>query len=755
MIVKLADNIISPLGVGTRENYEAVKAGRSALRSYPATDLLPTGYFASLIDDSVLEPLYASLGLGQESGYTVFEKRCIACAAAAIREAGIDPSSDRAIFIISTTKANVELLDGHADVGSGEKASADAESKVSADSLPGCHHSVGAGCADRARPDALPDRRTPASAALQVSRYFGNPNTSLVVSNACISGLAAQIEAMRLLDAGTYDYAIVIGADVVGRFVISGFQSLKALSTEQCRPFDAARCGLNLGEAAACIVYASSRIFPFQDTSEEGHEPFSAGRDSGKLWTSCSGAVCNDANHISGPSRTGEGSYRALVKTLGLEYRPWQPGTETGQDSPASAQAPADLSSASASLASPASAQAPAPPAAASAETSANPAAQPLLDDIAFVNVHGTSTLYNDEMESFALTRAGLQNTPVNTLKGYFGHTLGAAGVLETILSMAAVEDGTVLGTRGFENNGVSNPLKISPSHGKIEDGRHSFVKLLSGFGGCNAAMLFRLESMSPASTSCVTAEGVERNTLKTSNLCKIDAAKCSIDFQENADNHAVALHANLSRLHSVEITVDGVVLDGNKLQTEGAGAALLENIYRRYVGDWPKFFKMDPLARLGFLASELLLKAEANEQRGEGNMLLPISEQGPASSPAAAGAQHDCRLRETDPRAVILFNSSGSLADDLNYQKGIDGPDHLGSPSLFVYTLPNIVTGEIAIRNKYYSETSFYCIPQPDEALMEKIVSQSIPSGQSAIAGWCECSGENDFYAKMFILVS
>lgn len=705
MIIKLADNIISPLGVGTRENYEAVKAGRSALRSYPATELLPSGYFASLIDDSVLEPLYASLGLASDTathssvqktpsapdgGYTVFEKRCITCAAAAIREAGIDPSSGRVIFIISTTKANVELLDGHADAGSGEKASADAESKVSADSLPGCHHSVGAGCADRARPDALPDRRTPASAAMQVSRYFGNPNTSLVVSNACISGLAAQIEAMRLLDAGTYDYAIVIGADVVGRFVISGFQSLKALSAEQCRPFDAARCGLNLGDAAACIVYASSRIFPFQDTSEEGHGPLSAGRDPGKLWTLGSGDVCNDANHISGPSRTGEGSYRALVKTLGLEYRPWQPGTETGQDSPA----------------------------AASAETSANPAAQPLLDDIAFVNVHGTSTLYNDEMESFALTRAGLQNTHVNTLKGYFGHTLGAAGVLETILSMAAVEDGTVLGTRGFENIGVSNPLNISPSHGKIEDGRHSFVKLLSGFGGCNAAALFTLKHIQA--------------------------------------RHGAGEQNNGGRiLHSVEITPEWVVLDGNKLQTEGAGAALLENIYRRYVGDWPKFFKMDPLARLGFLASELLLKAEANEQRGEGNMLLPISGQGPASSPAAAGAQHDCRLRETDTRAVILFNRSGSLADDLNYQKGIDGPDHLGSPSLFVYTLPNIVTGEIAIRNKYYSETSFYCIPQPDEALMEKIVSQSIGPGESAIAGWCECSGENDFYAKMFILVS
>lgn len=689
MIVKLADNIISPLGVGTQENYEAVKAGRSSLRAYPATELLPEGYFASLIDDSVLEPLYASLGLGPKSGYTVFEKRCIACAAAAVREAGIDPSSDRAIFIISTTKANVELLDGHADAGSGEKASADAESKVSADSLPGYHHSVGAGCSDRARPDALPDRRTPASAAMQVSRYFGNPNTALVVSNACISGLAAQIEAMRLLDSGTYDYAIVIGADVVGRFVISGFQSLKALSAEQCRPFDAARCGLNLGDAAACIVYASSRIFPSQDTSEEGHEPLSAGRDSGKLWTLGSGEVCNDANHISGPSRTGEGSYRALVKTLGLEYRPWQPVTEAAPASLASAQPPAPPAAAAAAAIS-------APQSGASAQAPADPAAPPALDDIAFVNVHGTSTLYNDEMESFALTRAGLQNTPVNTLKGYFGHTLGAAGVLETILSMAAVEDGTVLGTRGFENIGVSNPLNISPSHGKIEDGRHSFVKLLSGFGGCNAAALFSLKNIQT--------------------------------------RHGAGEQNNGGRiLHSVEITPEGVMLDGNELQTEGAGAALLENIYRRYVGDWPKFFKMDPLARLGFLASELLLNAETAEQ----------------------DEPHAGRLRETDSRAVILFNRSGSLADDLNYQKGIDGPDHLGSPSLFVYTLPNIVTGEIAIRNKYYSETSFYCIPQPDEALMKKIVSQSIPSGQSAIAGWCECSGENDFYAKMFILVS
>ena len=884
MIVKLADNIISPLGVGTQENYEAVKAGRSSLRAYPATELLPEGYFASLIDDSVLEPLYASLGLGPESGYTVFEKRCIACAAPAIRDAGIDPASPRTIFIISTTKANVELLDGYADAGSDEKASADAESKVSADSLPGCHHSVGAGCADRARPDALPDRRTPASAALQVSRYFGNPNTPLVVSNACISGLAAQIEAMRALDAGEFDFAVVIGADVVGRFVISGFQSLKALSPEQCRPFDAARCGLNLGEAAACIVYgaagavapaptaasvaaasepslnrgqnrdgAAENTFPSlnrgqnRDGAAENTFPsmnqgqnrdgaaentflslnqgqnrdgaaenaFSSlnrgqirdgavenaftslnrdqNRDGGsrRLWVAAAGAICNDANHISGPSRTGEGSYRALVQTLGLDYRPW-PATSAAPATSATPAAPA-TSAVPATPATPTtSATSAAPTTPATSDTSAAPftsAASPTqsaasvtpvsVGDIAFVNVHGTSTLYNDEMESFAITRAGLQNTPVNTLKGYFGHTLGAAGVLETILSMAAVEDGTILGTRGFESIGVSNTLRLTAEHSAIKGGKRSFVKLLSGFGGCNAAMLFRLSDASAACDSAPSAastsaqssarasaltDPVKRNTLAESDLREVDAPKCRTDFQESAENQIFKKNARLKKLHSVEISPSAVLLDGAPLQVEGAGPALLENLYRSHVGDWPKFFKMDPLARLGFLASELLLRSAG--QGGCGHPLPPLTE--PAQNTASAApcplpplaepapAPQTIPASATQPApAVILFNRSGSLADDINYQAGIDGPDHLGSPSLFVYTLPNIVTGEIAIRNKFLSETSFYCIPEPDEQLMQSIVARALEPGQRAICGWCECSSEDDFWAKMCILAS
>ena len=414
-------------------------------------------------------------------------------------------------------------------------------------------------------------------------------------------------------------------------------------------------------------VYPNTRSFVADAPQDDRKE---ASQDD-RVWCAVSGAICNDANHISGPSRTGEGSYRALMAALGI---PDQVGN----------------------------------------------------DDIAFINVHGTSTLYNDEMESIAIDRAGLADVPVNTLKGYFGHTLGAAGVLETILSMAAVEDGTVLGTRGFEKLGVSRPLRLSSQNSPIEGGKQSFVKLLSGFGGVNAAMLFSRRYK----------ETVFANRLDDSALPKIDAPKRSIDFVENSGNQIVKENASKNLLwakHNVEITPSRVVLDGKCLQVDSkqpeagattvVGGALLEAIYRKYIGDWPKFFKMDPLAKLGFVASELLLQAEGGDRQ------------------------------PTDRRAVILFNRSGSLADDINYQRGIDGPDHLGSPSLFVYTLPNIVTGEIAIRNKYYAETSFYCIPEPDEELMLSIVEEALEPGMSAIAGWCECSSENDFNAKMYIL--
>ena len=375
MIVKVSDNIISPLGMSTAENYAAVKAGRSELKRHDGLWNLPEPFTASLMDRNKVEQAFAELADNER--YTFFEKMIILSAKKALAQTDIDPTSDKVLFILSTTKGNVFLLDK--------------------------------------RETGFPAERVRLGlAAKQMTDFFHNHNTPIVVSNACISGVCAQIQAMRELESGHFDYVVTVGADVQSAFIVSGFQSFKALSVEPCKPFDANRCGLNLGDAAATIIYTRKEKVDETD------------------WVACRGAIRNDANHISGPSRTGEGSYRALRAVLG------------------------DI----------------------------NP------DQLAFINAHGTATPYNDEMESVAIERAGLSQVPVNGLKGYYGHTMGAAGILETILSMQAIDDHNILATKGFEAIGVTHPLVLSNQNQPTE--KRAFIKLLSGFSGCNAALLMK-----------------------------------------------------------------------------------------------------------------------------------------------------------------------------------------------------------------------------------------------------------------------
>ena len=527
MVIKLADNIYSPLGATTRANYDAVIGGQYALKQYS----LPDGslYTASLFPEEERQ---------DDEKYTFFEQLCIASASDAIARAGIDPASPRCRFFLSTTKGNVHLL----DKGETERAMLGTSADI-------------------------------------ISRHFGNPNPPLVVSNACISGLSAQIVAMRSIEAGLCDTAVVIGCDMQSEFIISGFQCLHALSPDQCRPFDRDRCGLNLGEAAATIIYSNS----------------------GKgEWVAEGGAMCNDANHISGPSRTGEGSYRCL-EALNINK-----------------------------------------------------------DELAFISVHGTSTLYNDEMESIAVDRAGLADVPLFSLKGIYGHTMGAAGVLETILSMQAVEHGIVYGTRGFENLGVSRQVNVCAEPRTTD--KHSFVKLLSGFGGCNAAM----------------------------------------KFSHNTANATTPIQATpaMGALYSIRLTPT---------------ADELVELYRTHIGDYPKFFKMDPLSRLGFVASELLLQE------------CPKAEYG-----------------------VLLFNRSSSMADDTAFQATIqDRSNWFPSPALFVYTLPNIVTGEISIRNHFQTETNFMILDAPRVNVMAEQIAIAASRGPQ-IAGWCEVDANGNNMAAL-----
>ncbi|MBQ8050057.1 MAG: beta-ketoacyl synthase [Bacteroidaceae bacterium] len=358
MVVRLSDYIVSPLGLGTRATYEAVKQGKTRLRRYEGRWGVPQPFVASLFDEGEIETMCEGMAT---AGYSRFERLCILAVRGALQDADIDVRSPRTLFILSTTKGDLY--------------------------------------------------RPLSTTAMRIAQWFGNPVVPLVVCNACISGLHALVEARRTLTSGEYDHVVVVGADLQSDFTVNGFYSLKALSPEPCRPFDEDRMGLNLGDAAACMVLGC-------DVSRA-------------QWQLVRGAVRNDAYHLSSPSKNAEGYYQALSAVMG------------------------GLSSA----------------------------------DIAFVNLHGTATLYNDEMESVGLTRAGLATVPAGSLKGYLGHTMGAAGLIETLLCMQSLDDGIVLGTRGYEHAGTSRLLNLSSQHRSVVGRR--FVKTISGFGGGNAAMMF------------------------------------------------------------------------------------------------------------------------------------------------------------------------------------------------------------------------------------------------------------------------
>lgn len=250
-----------------------------------------------------------------------------------------------------------------------------------------------------------------------LSKLIGHEGEVSVLSNACISGAAAIILAHDMVHTKRADHVIVTGADVVSRFTLTGFQSLHAISHEAARPFCKTRKGVSLGEAAATVIVSNDNsIFK------------------GEAFDLLGGSTSNDANHISGPSRTGEGLYRAITKTLN------RAGVSTAE--------------------------------------------------IDFISAHGTGTLYNDDMESVAFNRAGLKDTPLNSFKGYFGHTLGAAGVLEVALCMQTLRNNTMLKNMGMVEAGTVEQVNVLTENVSVPV--KTILKTASGFGGCNAALLIQ-----------------------------------------------------------------------------------------------------------------------------------------------------------------------------------------------------------------------------------------------------------------------
>lgn len=364
----VADTIISPLGINTRENFENVRKGISGLRLISNEALSPEPFFGGLIDN-----------VSEDAHNSKFEVLCQQVLQQLTAQVSLD--LDRTIFLLSTTKGNISFLE------QGQH------------NHPRIHlHPTAAYLAD----------------------MFGFKHKA-VICNACISGVMALLVGKRMIEKGKYDHAVVVGADVLSRFVISGFQSLQALSSEMCRPFDVQRKGINLGECAAGVVLS------FDENLTPGKS---------NTWIA-GGGLSNDANHISGPSRTGEELGFAIQQAL--------------DEAKVSTQ------------------------------------------DIDFVSAHGTATLYNDEMEAKAFNLTKLDQVPMNSLKGYYGHTLGAAGVLETILSSESLKQDALIPTAGFDQIGVSQSVNVirELSHQPLKTG----LKTASGFGGCNAAIILKKEN--------------------------------------------------------------------------------------------------------------------------------------------------------------------------------------------------------------------------------------------------------------------
>jgi 3-oxoacyl-[acyl-carrier-protein] synthase-1 len=368
-------NCVTPLGFDISSNWKALLAGKSGVSLHKIIDNHEP-FYASKIDSDRLETEFNRFfGSAQNDkvDFTRLEKMFLLSLKPLVERYQI---TEETAFILSTTKGNISLLKNK---------------------------------------KTLPEEVFLSNLAQKIADFFGFKTKPIVVSNACVSGVMAIAVAKNMIQTGKYKNAFVVAGDEISEFVISGFNSFQAIGTEICKPYDKTRDGINIGEAVAA-VYMTSELDQNEKIS------FKILGDS----------AINDANHISGPSRTGDGLYASIKNAM----------TE--------------------------------------AKVSA--------EQINFISAHGTATIYNDEMEAIAFNRMQLQNIPLNSLKAYYGHCLGASGLLESIISMESALHKILIPSKNFEDIGTSQPLNIIKENQPTEI--KYILKTASGFGGCNAAIV-------------------------------------------------------------------------------------------------------------------------------------------------------------------------------------------------------------------------------------------------------------------------
>jgi 3-oxoacyl-(acyl-carrier-protein) synthase len=376
-------------GLGMKPLQRAVAANASALqRRELVIGKTSQSVVAGFVADEITAQLRAADAAHAESRAFLF---AAAALAEAVNQSGTIPTSIPAArrgFVLSTTKANIEALD---QLVRQQPVSAVAQRQIQ-----------------------------PAFLAADLAGKFDCRGPVQCVSAACISGLSALQQGAALIRRGLADVVFVAGVDLISQFVLSGFNSLKSLDPDGCRPFDKSRIGLSLGEGAAAIVLVKREWL-----------------SSPAILLSGAG-TSNDANHLTGPSRDGAGLALAIQRALAKARR-----------------AP---------------------------------------DQIDYVHAHGTGTPYNDAMEALALRSVfGDRVPPFSSSKGIFGHTLGAAGVLETALCVAALQNHLLPGTPRLRERDPVTPDSLLAEPRAAAKLNH-ILKINCGFGGTNAALVLERE---------------------------------------------------------------------------------------------------------------------------------------------------------------------------------------------------------------------------------------------------------------------
>ncbi len=376
------NNILSSLGFDSETVVSTISKGISGLEKYDDASLLPEPFCASMISSEKIRNEFSKIA--DASKFTKLEQMLILSLKKVIDTSNI-PLNESVGLLISTTKGNIDVL---------EKNSNFPESRAYLSEL-----------------------------GKTIQNFFNFKNEAIVISNACVSGVLAISVAKRFISEGKYDHVFISSGDLVTKFILSGFNSFQALSAEPCKPYDKDRIGINLGEVAASVLVTSTK----ENLPKEAVEILGD-------------ATCNDANHISGPSRTGEGLFRSVKAAL----------------------KEANLKE----------------------------------NEIDYISAHGTATPFNDEMEAIAFSRLGMEKVPINSLKGFFGHTLGASGLLETIVAMHSIERNILFSSKGFSELGVSKKMNIIQTN--TPQILNTFLKTASGFGGCNTAVIFKTTTKQP-----------------------------------------------------------------------------------------------------------------------------------------------------------------------------------------------------------------------------------------------------------------